>query len=266
MTARAGGDEAEFKRYAIYYAPPCRSALARFGAAWLGWDAAAGKVVPHPDMPGLSPSAISILTATPRRYGFHGTLKPPFRLAPDRTVTELEDALARFAAAHPPVVTAGLRLARLGRFLALVPKGDTVRLDALTADCVEEFESFRAPLSKAEIARRESAGLTDRQRAYLHKFGYPYVREEFRFHLTLTGALDSTCIDKLARENPTCIDKSNDDLGGCIDNLENLLRSGLESHLEPDRYNRFEMAEICLFGDPGEGRNFRLLSRHSLSG
>jgi hypothetical protein len=32
-----------------------------------------------------------------------------------------------------------------------------------------------------------------RQRNYLDRWGYPYVMEEFRFHMTLTGRLDSTC-------------------------------------------------------------------------
>src|SRR5690625_3806511 len=32
-----------FRRYAIYWAPPAGSDLARFGASWLGWDADLGE-------------------------------------------------------------------------------------------------------------------------------------------------------------------------------------------------------------------------------
>ena len=33
--------------------------------------------------------------------------------------------------------------------------------------------------------------LTPRQRGYLERWGYPYVMEDFRFHMTLTGRLDA---------------------------------------------------------------------------
>ena len=39
------------------------------------------------------------------------------------------------------------------------------------------------------------SGLTDRQEALLTQWGYPYVMEEFRFHITLTGALDPAHLD-----------------------------------------------------------------------
>ena len=72
-----------FSRYALYYAPPVGSDLADFGAAWLGWDAATAKPVPHPNVPDL-PRPVSMITETPRKYGFHGTLNQPFRVAEGR--------------------------------------------------------------------------------------------------------------------------------------------------------------------------------------
>jgi 2'-5' RNA ligase len=33
--------------------------------------------------------------------------------------------------------------------------------------------------------------LTPRQREHLERFGYPFVMEDFRFHMTLTGRLDA---------------------------------------------------------------------------
>ena len=70
----------DFRRYAIYFAPRPRRALARFGAAWLGWDAEAGADRDGPELAGL-PRPRAEIVATPRRYGFHATLKAPFRLA-----------------------------------------------------------------------------------------------------------------------------------------------------------------------------------------
>jgi len=71
----------------------------------------------------------------------------------------------------------------------VVPDGPSPEVERLAADCTREFDSFRAPLTAADRARRNPSGLTPRQREYLDRWGYPYVMEEFRFHMTLTGRL-----------------------------------------------------------------------------
>lgn len=129
------------------------------------------------------------LTTDPRRYGFHATLKAPFRLAEGRAQDELIEAVARFAAAQPPVVLPGVRPARIGRFRALVPS-EQAEIAALAARVVVAFEPFRAALSEEERARRRPDRLTARQRELLDLYGYPYVLDEFRVHMTLTNALD----------------------------------------------------------------------------
>ncbi|HZD24872.1 MAG TPA: DUF1045 domain-containing protein, partial [Alphaproteobacteria bacterium] len=48
----------------------------------------------------------------------------------------------------------------------------------------------RAPPQAAELAKRRAAGLTPRQEDLLRRWGYPYVMEEFRFHITLTGPVE----------------------------------------------------------------------------
>jgi hypothetical protein len=70
--------QAGFVRYGIYVVPD--GAFHTAGAEWLGWDSVAGIPVAHPEVPGL-PDAAEVLTRTPRKYGFHGTVKPPFFLA-----------------------------------------------------------------------------------------------------------------------------------------------------------------------------------------
>jgi 2'-5' RNA ligase len=128
--------------------------------------------------------------AEPRRYGFHATLKPPFALAAATTETVLETALAAFARDRQPFAAPGLIVARIGRFVALVPGGPAPALHALADDCVRAFDRFRAPPTPEETARRLRADLSARQRALLDRWGYPYVFEEYRFHMTLTGPLD----------------------------------------------------------------------------
>ncbi|HET6522220.1 MAG TPA: DUF1045 domain-containing protein, partial [Geminicoccaceae bacterium] len=176
------------RRYAIYFAPAPDDPLGAFGNRWLGRDPWTGECLPQPRIPGLAPERLHAITASPRRYGFHGTLKPPFALAPGATPADLDMAARTFAAARRPVEVP-LALRSLSGFLALVPAEPVPALDALAADCVRAFDSFRAPSDAAELSRRRAAGLTARQDALLLAWGYPYVFEEFRFHLTLTERL-----------------------------------------------------------------------------
>lgn len=176
-------------RYALYFAPPADLPLAALAAAWLGRDAWADQPLVPPAVAGLDPARISDLTAFPRRYGFHGTLKAPFALAPGRAESELTAAAEEFAETRQSF-ECPLCVATLGRFIALRPAGPNQPLDQLAAACVEAFEPFRAPLDRAELDRRRAGGLTPRQDALLERYGYPYVMDEFRFHMTLTGPIE----------------------------------------------------------------------------
>lgn len=172
-----------YARFAIYYLPP-EGALSSFGARWLGWDVLTGTPARHWPVEGLEE-----VTATPRKYGFHATLKPPFRLAAGQTPEALSEAVSALAARTSPAQADGLDLARIGSFLALVPRGDASQIARVAATCVEVLDGFRAPLTEAELARRRAARLSDAQEALLQRWGYPYVMEAFRFHMTLTGRL-----------------------------------------------------------------------------
>lgn len=169
------------RRYALYYAPPEGSALDRLGKDWLD-----GRV----SVPGIAPDRVADLTAVPRVYGFHGTLKPPFVLRDGGQEEGLLRAVRLFNAGHTAFPLPPLRVRALGRFLALVPETDSPALAALASDCVRAFDSFRAPPSEAELARRRAKSLTQRQEDNLAAWGYPYVMDDFRFHLTLTGPLE----------------------------------------------------------------------------
>jgi len=179
------------KRYAVYYAPAPDSALHRLGSHLLGRDAWSGDALPAPVFAGIAPEQMAVITAEPRRYGFHATLKPPFSLAPGCTEIALVRALETFTARVAAFDAPALRLAEIGRFLALVPSAECRELTVLAERAVRAFEPFRAPLSRAERARREAASLDARERELLAEWGYPYVLERWRFHLTLTGRLDA---------------------------------------------------------------------------
>ncbi len=227
----------DYKRFAIYHAPE-PGAFAEAGARLLGWDAAAGTERGHPEIPGL-PRPVAELTARPRKYGLHGTLKPPFRLAPSSDRARLEADLAALAATLPPVVLPRLRLVAIGPFLALVPEGDPAPLEALAATLVSRLDDHRAPPDAAELARRRRARLSPRQEALLERWGYPYVMEEFRFHVTLTGPLPP-------EERETA-------------------RAALAAWIGPLLPEPFGIGSVCLFGEDDAGM-FHLLQRYALSG
>ena len=226
-----------FSRYAIYYAPP-PGALSDFGASWLGWNAQTAKPQAHPQLSGL-PRPVSDLTKQPRKYGFHGTLKPPFRLAQGRSAQELNTQLDELATTLPPLRLPGLTLRRIGSFLALVPNAPSEDLAQLAARVVKDLDAFRAPPTEAELAKRRRARLSPAQEAHLKRWGYPYVLDQFRFHLTLTGPL-----------------KPEDDT-----DVENVLSQALKLLLP----HPFEITELCLFAERPDGF-FEILRRVKLTG
>lgn len=183
-----------FKRYAIYFTPCPDTDLAELGARWLGWDSAAGRACQHPELPGID---VAKVTERPRKYGFHGTLKPPFRLAEGTDQAGLERALHDFCAKTKPVQLEGLAVSQLGSFLALTAVGKSGALADLAAQIVIDFDTFRAPLNEAERAKRLTARLSPAQEAHLDRWGYPYVMDQFRFHMTLTGRLRPEVAEKV---------------------------------------------------------------------
>jgi putative phosphonate metabolism protein len=182
-------------RYAVYFAPEPASALWDFGSAAIGYDAATGRDVALVPPDGWSEVDWRSATEDPRRYGFHATLKAPFRLADGQDEAALLRALDGFANGHATAPLGGLKVAALGRFIALVPSGNPEPVGTLAFAAVTAFEPFRAPLSDAERARRLAGGLSERQAALLEQFGYPYVAEQFRFHMTLSGPLPEAVRD-----------------------------------------------------------------------
>ncbi|NIZ15280.1 DUF1045 domain-containing protein [Phaeobacter sp. HF9A] len=224
-----------FTRYAIYYAPPADAAWSNWATQWLGWDMEAGTELSPLAAEGLD---VASITATPRKYGLHATMKPPMRLAEGRDEAQLRAACAALASHQAPVSLQGLEIARLGRFLALRPLGDEAALNALAAACVTELDAFRAPASEAELERRRAANLSPEQEQNLTRWGYPYVLEQFRFHITLTGKLPK----------------------GDLPAVE----AYLATELAPVLPKPFVIRDLALMGEAPDGR-FHLIQRYALS-
>lgn len=222
------------KRFAIYYTPPADAAVTRAAAAWLGRDAFTGDALGAPPLDELGPSRWEEITADPRVYGFHATLKPPFRLSDGSSEDDLREQLRKFAASRQPF-EARLGLGSISRFLALVLEWPCPEFVSLAADCVREFDSFRAAPSAQELERRRKPHLNPAQLAYVTQWGYPYVMEEWRFHMSLTCSLDPDASTKA--------------------------RKLLATTVAPCCREPFLVDSICLFEQPAAGAPFIVRER-----
>lgn len=180
-----------FSRYAIYYIPDLP--LFQIGSDWLGWNSITGQETT------LSADHLRI-TDRPRKYGFHATVKPPFSLASNSTQGDLQDAFQTFCATVSPATGGTLKISRLGRFLAMTQDVQSNEVTELAASTVSHFDKFRAPLSDQDIAKRRQRRLTPEQDALMLRWGYPYVMQEFKFHMTLTGPLQNDEIDAIEHD------------------------------------------------------------------
>ncbi len=108
-------------------------------------------------------------------------------------------AFATFAERTAPVEIPSVIVGQLGPFFALVPERLHPPLQEFAASVVEHFEPFRAPLSQTDIERRKPESLPSAQRENLMRWGYPYVFDEFRFHMTLTGPVPEARAPAMAR-------------------------------------------------------------------
>jgi hypothetical protein len=262
-------------RYAIYYAPPTESPWWQAGSQWLGRCAATGRVQQQPLVPGISSETFAALTAAPRRYGWHATLKAPFSLSEGTTLDQLCAVIENLAGALSSFDMPTLRVQRLDDFLALVPNPGAVHaqeggraersapthelappaaqapplpaqnalpshlLEGVARVCVQELAPLAAPLTAADLQRRRLSPLTAVQDALLVRWGYPYVMEEFRFHCSLTGSLEG--------------------LGPLQEQALQHSAEGIFHGLPPCRFE-----SLALFEEPTPGADFRLVQHFGL--
>jgi putative phosphonate metabolism protein len=229
------------RRFAIYFAPPEDSPLTQLASAWLGRDAFPhfAPVLTDPPCNGFSREVWRAATADPRMYGFHATLKPPFRLVAHARPDELFDRARAFARTQRPFEAPALQLSSLSSFIALTLAQRCKQFEALAEACVREFDAFRAPPSEEEFARRRRARLSQTQLQYLNRWGYPYVMDEWRFHMTLTSSLQAPLFDQIGAH------------------LKELFAPHCSAPLVVD--------SICIFEQPSEGEPFEVVERFAFA-
>jgi Protein of unknown function (DUF1045) len=227
-------------RIAIYAAPDPNSEWWKRGSQWLGRCAQHQREMPQPEIAGITPQLLKALTADPRRYGWHATLKAPMRLSSKASLQILRDHIATICREHAAFDLPELTPVRLGGFLALKLASPAPALHHLADDCVRRLQPIAEPLNAQELERRRRQTLTPEEDALLVAWGYPWVFHKFQFHFSLTGSLHGLPDD--AREH--------------------LLRAARQhfADLEPMRMDR-----LSLFIEPAPGADFELLEQFALS-
>lgn len=104
------------------------------------------------------------------------------------------------ASSMGPVMISSLGVGAIGRFVALVPAEPCPDLEVLSSECVTRLDHLRRPADPDDVARRRAVGLTARQSELLERWGYPYVLDEFRFHITLSRELDPDQRDRVVAQ------------------------------------------------------------------
>jgi Protein of unknown function (DUF1045) len=162
-------------RYAVYFCPAADNALSTFGNEWFATTS----------VPGITEKRFQALMADVRRYGWHATLSASFELVEHANYKTLHEKVADIARSFTPF-DLPLRIDWLNGFLALRPSADETHVNALAERCVRDLNPLRAPVSEAAWDRR-AGGLDEVERALFKEFGYPYVLDRFRFHMTLSA-------------------------------------------------------------------------------
>ena len=227
-------------RCAVYFVPEVHGDWWHAGSQWLGRCAASGVTYPPPVIDGVDATVFQACTAAPRRYGWHATLKAPFRLAAGQSLLTVQSALRDLAHRLPAFDMPPLQVTRMGSFLALVPQGDLSQIQAAAAACVTELHPLAEALSVADLARRRKTRLTPEQDRLLLAWGYPWVLDEFRFHMSLTGPLNDLSPD-----------------------AQNAVQAAASAHFEVLPTCRF--GHLALFVEPQAGASFELVDTMALS-
>jgi putative phosphonate metabolism protein len=222
-------------RLALYWAPERADPLHDLGSRWLGRDAETGALLPQPGVRGLD---LAEITAEARGYGLHATLKAPMRF--NGPYTEIREAAMALAARTVPFLLPPLAPRLLGDFIALCEAEPCPALQAFADACVVALDPFRLPPSEAELARRRPERLSPRQRELLERWGYQYVFDEWRFHVTLSRRV-------------TGAERS-------------LLLPAIEAHFGDALARPRPVRELCLFSQEAPGAPFVITERLPLLG
>ncbi len=231
----------KYSRFAIYYAPPKGSVLEEFGKYWFGWDPLVAKFINNKQrinylnrfgIKNLKSIDNNILMA--KKYGFHGTLIPPFKLNNNYNRKKLFKKIEVVAKKYKKFNFYKFKLKKIDNFYAFVQSKKNNNINKLSNRLVRELFKFRSPLTKKEIDRRNPSKLSKLQLSILYKWGYPYLMSQFNFHMTLASEVSGNKLyfelKKIEKNKEIILNETNDfdkiyifgeNQKGMFENLEN---------------------------------------------
>ena len=181
-----------YKRVAIYFLPKKNSSLENFGKNLLGRDINKKKKISLTRRQKYFINRgftyfdeLKDYFEQPAKYGFHATLKAPFRLKRNVKTKNFYDVISHIAAQHSRFKIKGLKIVYSKKFTFITSRKPNKLLRNLENDLVKHLDTFRAELNKTEIKKRIPDSLTFKQNKYLKEWGYPFVFDQFKFHMTL---------------------------------------------------------------------------------
>jgi hypothetical protein len=126
--------------------------------------------LPQLNIHGVAPADLQRLTAAPRRYGWHATLKAPFALAPGTDWLTLHHAVQQVARSLTPFTMPPMQVQRIDDFLALVPMPShqptqpSTRQRPLASRNCSRSRHARLSMSWPSAAQQRSSAFTCRSR------------------------------------------------------------------------------------------------------
>ena len=208
-----------YKRVAIYFLPKKNSSLENFGKNLLGRDINKKKKISLTRRQKYFINRgftyfdeLKDYCEQPAKYGFHATLKAPFRLKRNVKTKNFYDVISHIAAQHSRFKIKGLKIVYSKKFTFITSRKPNKLLINLESDLVKHLDTFRAELNKTEIKKRIPDSLTFKQNKYLKEWGYPFVLDQFKFHMTLMNQNNNKLSNKQKLELEKLIYKISNNL------------------------------------------------------
>ena len=208
-----------YKRVAIYFLPKKNSSLENFGKNLLGRDINKKKKISLTRRQKYFINRgftyfdeLKDYCEQPAKYGFHATLKAPFRLKRNVKTKNFYDVISHIAAQHSRFKIKGLKIVYSKKFTFITSRKPNKLLINLESDLVKHLDTFRAELNKTEIKKRIPDSLTFKQNKYLKEWGYPFVFDQFKFHMTLMNQNNNKLSNKQKLELEKLIYKTSNNV------------------------------------------------------
>ncbi len=187
-------------RYIVAFAPNTSSLLWSLGSRWFGYDAASKRLSTDVATFGLPENIHTTTISAVRRSGFNLPVAGPFQLHRGISQADLLNYAEAFCETMTPANSGKLQIRAINTRLVMEPMITPRAILNMADDCVRFFNKFRMPGKPLPGNSPVRKSLSTRQLDYYLRWGQPYVFEEFRPHIPLTGRLPGKAVNPLGKQ------------------------------------------------------------------